>query len=749
MGMFDDLIPTKTSGGMFDDLIPATPKPQQSGAAVVQPPTEAELKAAEKPAIITKAPMPSKAKIEAAKEKQLESTIPFEELYKNPELFGVVKDYMKVSRNIEQKKNETNEDFVKRYMGTMREVEFNTFLGALPELNRIKNAKPADKETLALGRELYSQTRSVFQPGGQGYGTADALVPYWNAMTAIASDPLTYIGFGAGKLGGQALKVSTAREASKIAAGTATTGKIASMLKPTQGKVTAGVVGLETASGAGQSVVSQRLEQEKKMALGEEPEELSAPQIIFSAVMGTGSGYLEAKGAAAKFGKTGKEQLADLLKKSKEKTPTDPTAPPTKIETALLSPVDENMDLLAEEFMKQEGAKILDEISPAAALVEPAIRRDLSQRAIRVAMNVIENDPTYKVKAGQKTSTAIAEVFSAMDQGLIDDTLLEQAIRKEGLSPEQFAQANRVTVTQAAQIMQQYSTASKALNRLRQIDPDVAKQVDALYGKPDEYTSTLGSLGGAFNRMERESKALIVSGIGTTVRNIMGSGIGLTFNSAASVIEGALMTVGKTLSPEAKGARFNTLKTSIGDTIENAFGTWGYLAKNDLASEVTDELLKHNPSIRSHILSAMQESDTDLSKVSRMANALNVAQDAFFRKAIFANSVEKKLKAVGLDMYQLIADGKVIPSDVLKEAADDTLKATFSYTPKVPKGGIKTFEGGAEAVGNYFVKAAELPGGSLFVTFPRFMTNAIAFQYRYSPLGVLLVRRTFLEDLRC
>jgi hypothetical protein len=86
-------------------------------------------------------------------------------------------------------------------------------------------------------------------------------------------------------------------------------------------------------------------------------------------------------------------------------------------------------------------------------------------------------------------------------------------------------------------------------------------------------------------------------------------------------------------------------------------------------------------------------------------------------------------------MYQLIADGKVIPADILKEAADETLKATFSYTPKIPKGGIKTFEGGAEAMGNYFVKAAEVPGGSLFVTFPRFMTNAIAFQYRYSPLG--------------
>jgi hypothetical protein len=737
MGMFDDLIPTKTSGGMFDDLIPTKPTPQQIEAAVVQPPTEAELKAASSPAIITTPLMPRQAKIEEAKKKSLEATIPFEELYKNPELFTVVKDYMKVSRNVVPEKGQTDEDFVKKYMATMRDVEFNTFTGALPELNRVRNAKADDAQTMALGRELYKQTRSVFQPGGQGYGSADALVPYWNALTSIATDPLTYLGFGAGKLGQQVVKTSVAKEAAKVAAGTAATGKIASMLKPTQGKVTAGVVGLEASSGAGQNIVSQRLEQETAANLGKEIEELNTPQIILSAVMSGGGGYLEARGAAAKFGKTGKEQFADLLKKSKEKTPIDPTAPPTKVETALLSPVDENMDLLAEEFMKQEGAKILDQISPAAALVEPAIRRDLSQRAIRVAMNVIENDPTYKVKAGQKTSTAIAEVFSAMDQGLIDDTLLEQAIRKEGLSPEQFAQANRVTVTQAAQIMQQYSTASKALNRLRQIDPDVAKQVDALYGKPDEYTSALGYLGGAFNRLEREGKALIVSGIGTTVRNIMGTGVGLTFNSAASVLEGALMTVGKTLSPEAKGARFSTLKTSIGDTIDNAFGTWSYLRKNDLASEVTDELLKHNPSIRSHILSAMQESDTDLSKVSRMANALNVAQDAFFRKAIFANAVEKKLKGVGLDMYQLIADGKVIPSDILKEAADDTLKATFSYTPKIPKGGVKTFEGGAEAAGNLFVKAGEFPGGSLFVTFPRFMTNAIAFQYRYSPLGGL------------
>ena len=722
---------------VYLDTADATTKPtfQQIEREAAQG-LEAERKAAEKPAIITKAPMPSKAKIEEAKQKDLTKTIPFEEIYKNPKIFPVVKDYMKVRLNVEQGKDQTDEDFAKDFMARMRFEEYNTFLGLMPTLVKMRDANPEEATSMALGKELFKQTRSVFQPGGQGYGSADALVPYWNTLTAFATDPLSYVGFVGGKVAGQVVKISAAQEAAQLAAGAAAKGKIASLVTPTKGKAIAGVAGIETGSGVVQSLRSQQLDQMVAESLGKDVEELSVTQMAVSGIINGVFGGAEAKAAVTQVGKTGTKQFEDLIKKAKEKTPKDPNAPPTKTEAALLSPVDENMDLLAEEFMKQEGAKILDEISPAAALVEPAIRRDLSQRAIRVAMNVIENDPSYKVKAGQKTSTAIAEVFSAMDQGLIDDTLLEQAIRKEGLSPEQFAQANRVTVTQAAQIMQQYSTASKTLNRLRQIDPDVAKQVDALYGAPDEYTSAVGNVMGAFLRAERESKAVMVSGIGTSVRNGIGTGTGLTLNSAASLIEGTLMTVGKTLSGDAKGARIATLKTSISDTIEKAFGSWYYLSKGDLSSVVTDKLLEHNPSLRNNILSSMQEDSTDLSKFARYINSLNVAQDAIFRKAIFAHSVETKLKDVGLDMYELLAQGKVIPSDVLKEAADDTLKATFSYMPKIPKKGINTLEAKSEQLGNYLVKGIEdTPFTSLIVPFPRFMANAIAFQYRYSPLG--------------
>jgi hypothetical protein len=172
--------------------------------------------------------------------------------------------------------------------------------------------------------------------------------------------------------------------------------------------------------------------------------------------------------------------------------------------------------------------------------------------------------------------------------------------------------------------------------------------------------------------------------------------------------------------------------------MNDAFSVYGYMAKGGLSTEVTDTLLQHNPALRNNILSATQESSTtELSKVSQVFNTLNVAQDAFFRKAIFNASVEKHMRRAGLDMYQVIAEGKTIPASILQQATDETLKATFSYTPKVQKQGIQTFEAGAEAAGNLFIKAAEFPGGSLFATFPRFMSNAIAFQYRYSVFGAI------------
>ena len=732
MAAYDDLIPAAPVGGnAYADLIPKELTPEEAA----------------KPFIGFRKPAKAAAPLEAVKtEAEKERAAPkfnYDELYTNPELFKIVQDTSKL-KGRDYKEGQDKQAFVANFMSDMRGEEWNTF-STIAALNKLKNAPMADAEKLALGKKLFENVQSAGEKGGQ-----PGAAPYFDIAKSALTDLTNYIGFGVGTAMKKAAATKATTAAGKAVLGeageAAVKSKIAELMARTSAAVDVGkaamitpkgIVGTTTATeaviGAGQSVASQKLGQATATAMGETPQDLEPWQIGISAVMGAAGGYFEGKGALAmKPGESGAEQFSEKLLKAK--LPKDPNAPVTPLERLVADPVAQNMDEVVSQFNKQEGRRIVDDIDPISAITDAKVQTDLSARAVRVAMHVIDADPTFRVKPNQKTSDAISEVFSNLDN--INDAVLEQAIRKEGLSPEQFAQANLMTVSDAAKVMQQYSAASKILNRMTQIDPEVGKLVDSLFNKPDEYVSALGRVGQVVSTVERESKAFVVSTIGTTVRNVLGTSTGLLYNSAASLIEGALYTVGRTLDGAASGKRIETAKNSLGDTFRDAFSVYGYMAKSGLSNEVTNNLLQHNPALRNNLLGATQESSTgELSKAAQVFNTLNVAQDAFFRKAIFNAAVEKHMRRAGLDMYQVIGEGKNIPASVLQQAGDETLKATFSYTPKMPKKGIETFEAGAEAAGNLFVKAAEFPGGSLVATFPRFMSNAIAFQYRYSVFG--------------
>lgn len=724
MSIFDN-IPDKEGGSIFDSI--PTVKPTT--------PTPAPAEDLTKPAFLTpRQPAKALEKVQAeAVAERAQPKFDYEELYKRDDLFNIIKDYAKVAQNKDFKEGQNREAFVSEFMSKMRGVEFNAVFDTIPELNKMRNAAPEDAAKMALARSVYSRTKSAGEKGGQ-----TGFAPYWDVLKAIATDPSNYVGFGAGAAGKAALGRSVAKEASRVALGeageAAVKSRMASLLTPTAGKIKGIATVAEASAGVGQNVIGQRLEQQTAKELGQEVPELSVGQLAVAALLSGAGGYWEAKQTLKpSTGKTGAQQLQEIINK-KEKTPADPNAPFTKTEKTILDPVTENMDKIVDEFTKAEGRKILDEVSPITSLTEPQIQKDLSQRAIRVAMHVIETDEAFRVKPNQKISSAISEVFANLETGKISDAVLEQAIVKAGLTPEDFARANKTTVTDAAKVMQQYSAASRLYNRLKQIDPEQQALADKLFGKQDEITSALGYTGQLIQKVERESKAWMVSGLGTTVRNIIGTGVGLTFNSAASLIEGAMYTVGKTLNSAATGKRLDTLKTGIADTMKDTFNVYGNLYRQGLSTEVTDVLLKSSPSLRNALFSATQEGSTkEVSQLAQMFNTLNVTQDAFFRKAIFTAAVDKHARRAGIDMYQVIGDGKTIPASILQQATDDTLKATFSYMPKPQKG--TTFEAGAETAANYLVKGMELPGFSLVAPFARFMSNAIAFQYRYSVFG--------------
>lgn len=652
-----------------------------------------------------------------------------------PDNLKVINDYAtaRFGKAGAQKKGESDEDYVKRWMTSMRQVEWNTTLNAVPELNWIYNAKEDDVRKAAKAHDLYKTVPDWYETGGQ-----PGVRPFAEAALSAITEPTNLAGFGIG--------AAARYKAARLGIDAALKSKLTAI---------AGGATVEAALGGAESVVQQQREIELDKitdldmlnALRDEGEIdeymyeagkqsiLSRnPSAIEAAVAGGFSavfGGLEARAGFRTPKLTTKQDLEDILR-SRKKTPS-PADPATE---KLVQDFDSELEDILTKFDIFEGRKVLDDLSPQQELVQAEIRTDINRKAIDVAKYVMLLDPSFRPKANQKVSDAVKDVFMSFDE--VDDVVLDAALKRANLTPTEFAQATRTTVADAASIMQGYSALARTLKRVASVDPDAEKILSDMYGRDQDVSSAMGYLMQGVRRLERESKALVVSSIATTMRNIMGTVTGMSWDAASRLLEGTLYTTGKALKGAATGTyERGDITRGLQTTVRDAFGSLTYLTNAGVTAEVVDQILANNPRVQQQLFSALQETGTaNLSKVARMANTFNIAQDVMFRRAVFTASVERQLRGVGLDMYQLMADGKDIPADAIKNAADDALKATFSYMPKPHKAGQKTVEAKAEGLANQFVRFFEsMPGGSLLVTFPRFMTNAMAFQYRYSPVG--------------
>jgi RNA polymerase-interacting CarD/CdnL/TRCF family regulator len=644
------------------------------------------------------------SKDEALPPKEVKET-QFKDLSK-PENLATIRDYAtaRFGASGAQRKDESDEDYIKRWMTSMRQVEWNTTLNAVPELNWIYNSSQEDAVKAAKAHQLYQSVPDWYEKGGQ-----PGVRPFAEAALSAISEPSNLLSFGIG---------SAARYA---AARTAINKAIESKIKRT---AIGTAVAVEAGIGTGESLVQQQIEIETGRR-----KEISVGEAALSGGIGAVFGGLEARAAFRNVPQT-KKELEDILAAKKSPPKADPET------EKLVDAFDKEMEDTLTQFDIFEGRKILDEMSPQTELTNAEIRKDINRKAIDVAKYIMLDDPTFRPKEGQKVSDAVKNLFMSVDT--IDDAALDAALKRADLTPSEFAQASRTTVADAASVMQGYSSLARTLRRVAEIDPEAQKIVDAMYGKDQDVTSAMGYMMRGIQRLERESKAFVVSSIATTVRNMMGTTGGMTMEAAGRMFEGTLYQTGKAIRSAATGKyERGDLTRGMQDVVKDAFGGLTYLTNAGITAEVVDKLLVDNPRLQSQMFSALQETgNAELSKAARIANTFNVAQDALFRRAIFAASTERQLRAVGMDMYQLMADGKRIPASILQNAADDALKGTFSYMPKPQRAGQVTVEAKAEGLANQFVRFFEsMPGGSLLVTFPRFMTNAMAFQYKYSPLG--------------
>lgn len=666
--------------------------------------------------------------IEKAREQQKAQEIPYETLVNDDKLFGRINNYMvAVGEKPFNPEKETRKQYVDKFYTERRWAEFNTVFGTVPELANLMNADEARRIAIAEGRTIYK--RAEDNPNKLGAVKDIGL--------ATVTDPTNVLGFGAGKAVSSAIvrggvKALTPDVALRPAA------KAALSARAKRGEIIASAA-TESAVGAAADITSQRAEEETARIMGEDYEFNKAGLAFATLLPGVISGAVSAKTTKAPVIRERGEIIGDELVRRQEeiakKQLTQVANNPQKQEP-IVQALTTDFDAVHSQYVKAYGKSLLQQVDPAAAATDAKVQEQYSRSAVKMALELMKDRPDQFGwnPATEQISDAIYRTFSQIEQ--VDDVALESAISRAGLRPDQFAAMTKTTVTEAAQIMQAYSVASRTMKRLREINPGFDKQMKELYSVDNESVSGLSKFGSAVQRVERESKAIITSGIDTLARNLIGNNIGLTLKAGIDLIEGARYSVGTALSA-ADGTKMATLKTTMSDAFKDSIGTYYYLTRSGLSEDITEKVLANNPTLLSRISSATQDTDlNDVSPLARWAQTLNSAMDGMYRRASFVGSLETELRRVGIDLYaDVLAQNKEIPTSILKKALDDSFKDTFSYTPKMYAKSFSAFEDRFERIGAQFVRVAEAPGMSLAIPFPRFITNAIAFQYKYSPLG--------------
>ena len=642
-----------------------------------------------------------------------------------------------------QQEGESDEDVIEKMLTHFRYVEGNT-IDTMQEVDFLKDSKTSKKtkDNFNLLYTMYQEMPNFASEGGGSFfsGASDVL-------SAAIFDPAVVVGLGFGGPMGAILTTAV-----KTAGKGATTRAILShALKGNLGKVTAmtSVEGLLGAMGE-----SQR--QEMKIEVGMMNEKDYGAIGTMGVVSGVGSlvgfplGVNAAKKALSSAGvRSGDEVVGQRLASLKSRSSKNID---DKDSLANFDPV------TGELYDADRAKRIRDGLGMPDAPMTLAMHNDLSSVVTQAVGNIMvelgDTSAFYRRSrvindAGKEVDERIGDmvvrIMSSADK--IDGDVLERALSKTGVSvaefqgfkglsgnlkADEFSQLERLALSESGKQMQMYGALAKRIKNMSGNDPALKKRLAELYDNPHDTRSVFGTFTGFMKRLDRESRAMMVSQISTTARNVISAAAYLTFGTASKLIESTMYHTAKTVSSVVNGnASVHGFKSGLAQIGEDAFSTLGQVVMPKQNKELADMMLKNNSRLSNTLFRTMQETgDQDLSRVTKWMNGLNMAQDQVIRSGVFTDSVNQQMKKLDLDMYEYIANNKPIPIQVLKKATDDALEATFAIMPA---------EG---TIANKFVKLVEgLPFmpviGTQQFPFARFMADAMTFQYRYSPLNFL------------
>jgi hypothetical protein len=347
---------------------------------------------------------------------------------------------------------------------------------------------------------------------------------------------------------------------------------------------------------------------------------------------------------------------------------------------------------------------------------------DLNNRLVEVGVKIMD-DLQIPRNPEVKISDQLEEVIFQAEKNPTAREKLEPVLKRNDITFEELSQLFRGSIADSARKMQKLSAVSRAIANLSEKIGKTAK--------PETWTSKLSSF---IKQADNIRRGLLVSQISTAMRNNSAQFGRVGMHTLIDLFDNTLK---QTFNPVRKAFGAEEAPVNYARSFELILN----LTKNKKqAKDLTDLLTKHYVNDAENLYTRYSSDVTDASQTTNSARVLKVGQkvtdglnvfnrmqDYWYRRAIFANTITDVLLKKGIDINEAgISDDllKYVNKADIEKAVDDALYFTYSKTPEIP-----IVKGLVDVVN----KAPFLLTG--VIPFPRFIANALAFQFKHSPAG--------------
>jgi len=577
-----------------------------------------------------------------------------------------------------------------RYMGW-----FNYNLPKMSlEATQLTKATDEQKKAFVNLMDMYDQKETSLK----GFG---------RAILGLAADPTTYLGigtFGAATAGAQATKLAIkegvkeatkagVKQGAKIGALEASAYTAADNALRQSARITAG--------------------EQENFDLGQTAKAAAIGAVAGSTIGGT-LGGVGSRSAARKTQQEVQKMEAESLAKG-ESSIIDTT---TTLEQAKKE-IQPELKTFNEDLAKD----IREEVGGVKKDLQTDFDLDVNKKGIDVGIEILDElqiarDPNIKVSDQIFDALQLINRNDKYKQTFID------VLKRNNINENEFAQMWRLGVRDSARRLAQLSVAKKAMK-------DIGQEISGIAPPEGMAGGLIRSFGDTAYKLDNIRRGLLVSQIATSMRNF-----------TAQVGRVGIHTLTKGMD-NALNITFNPIRRLFGaeeapvDHTQTFDLLLNLTTNKKKAKEATEFATKYFANEKDRLFNnyASEVADASQDKTFKRAqkvvdglNVLNRMQEFYYRRGMFAASLERTLKQKGISLDDAVKTNNIsgITKDDIQKAVDDALEFTYAKTPD-------------NTLGRWFVNASNfapfLTTG--LIPFARFMANAMKFQFEHSPLGPL------------